>query len=147
MSRLYDIAPLAPLVEAGFVILTPNYRLARRIFEDASRRPACPECGNRRTVPSRDPAGPPLALCPRCRANPGARLSDEDFLRTLEVEASLLSAPIRTWSAQVLIDGGAPAREADTSSISGFYGIDSGRPYWSPGDDGTGLDGEWVARP
>jgi len=28
---LYDIAPLAPLVEAGFVLLTPNFRLARRI--------------------------------------------------------------------------------------------------------------------
>ncbi|MDH4041514.1 MAG: hypothetical protein OEV88_12730, partial [Gammaproteobacteria bacterium] len=32
MTRsLYDIAPLAPLVEAGFVLLTPNFRLARRI--------------------------------------------------------------------------------------------------------------------
>ncbi len=28
---LYDIDPLAPLVESGFVLLTPNYRLARRI--------------------------------------------------------------------------------------------------------------------
>ena len=28
---LYDIAPLIPLVESGFVLLTPNYRLARRI--------------------------------------------------------------------------------------------------------------------
>ena len=29
--RLYDISPLVPLVESGFVLLTPNYRLARRI--------------------------------------------------------------------------------------------------------------------
>ncbi|MEE4146086.1 MAG: PD-(D/E)XK nuclease family protein [Halieaceae bacterium] len=28
---LYDISPLVPLVESGFVLLTPNYRLARRI--------------------------------------------------------------------------------------------------------------------
>ena len=28
---LYDISPLIPLVESGFVLLTPNYRLARRI--------------------------------------------------------------------------------------------------------------------
>ena len=32
MTRtLYDISPLFPLVESGFVLLTPNYRLARRI--------------------------------------------------------------------------------------------------------------------
>jgi len=30
-STLYDISPLVPLVESGFVLLTPNYRLARRI--------------------------------------------------------------------------------------------------------------------
>lgn len=39
---LYDIAPLEPLVEAGFVLLTPNFRLARRIKAawDASRAAA-----------------------------------------------------------------------------------------------------------
>ncbi len=32
MTRvLYDISPLVPLVDSGFVLLTPNYRLARRI--------------------------------------------------------------------------------------------------------------------
>ncbi|HDY81800.1 MAG TPA: hypothetical protein ENH48_02445, partial [Halieaceae bacterium] len=30
-GRLFDITPLQPLVEAGFVLLTPNFRLARRI--------------------------------------------------------------------------------------------------------------------
>jgi probable DNA repair protein len=30
-GRLFDITPLEPLVEAGFVLLTPNFRLARRI--------------------------------------------------------------------------------------------------------------------
>jgi probable DNA repair protein len=30
-GRLFDISPLEPLVEAGFVLLTPNFRLARRI--------------------------------------------------------------------------------------------------------------------
>lgn len=29
--RFYDIAPLAPLLEAGYTVLTPNYRSARRI--------------------------------------------------------------------------------------------------------------------
>ena len=30
-GKLFDITPLEPLVEAGFVLLTPNFRLARRI--------------------------------------------------------------------------------------------------------------------
>ena len=39
MSRsLYDIAPLIPLVEAGYVILTPNFRLARRIKAEWDKR-------------------------------------------------------------------------------------------------------------
>ena len=29
--RLYNITPLEPLIDAGYVLLTPNYRLARRI--------------------------------------------------------------------------------------------------------------------
>lgn len=39
---LYDITPLVPLVEAGYVLLTPNLRLARRIKSewDASRATA-----------------------------------------------------------------------------------------------------------
>jgi len=30
-GRLFDITPLEPLVEAGYILLTPNFRLARRI--------------------------------------------------------------------------------------------------------------------
>jgi probable DNA repair protein len=30
-DSLYDIEPLAPLIETGYVLLTPNYRLARRV--------------------------------------------------------------------------------------------------------------------
>jgi len=117
---------------------------ADRMFERAARRPVCPECGNRRTVPSLDRDGDPLILCPTCNGNPGARLSDEEFLDSLAVEADLLDARIETWSGQLLIDGGAPAREADISSLSGFYGVDASRPYWSPAG---GVLGTWVEEP
>ncbi len=39
-QRLYDIDPLVPLVEAGYHLLTPNYRLARRIKVEWDRRQA-----------------------------------------------------------------------------------------------------------
>ncbi len=35
--RLYDIARLTPLLEAGYTLLTPNYRLARRIRTEWNR--------------------------------------------------------------------------------------------------------------
>lgn len=34
MPRLYDIEPLQPLIAAGYTLLTPNQRLARRIFSE-----------------------------------------------------------------------------------------------------------------
>ncbi len=37
-QRLHDIEPLAPLLEAGYQLLTPNYRLARRIKLEWDRR-------------------------------------------------------------------------------------------------------------
>lgn len=37
-ASFYDVAPLAPLVEAGFVVLTPNVRLARRISSEWDAR-------------------------------------------------------------------------------------------------------------
>jgi ATP-dependent helicase/nuclease subunit B len=30
-DSFYDIAPLEPLIEQGYTLLTPNFRLARRI--------------------------------------------------------------------------------------------------------------------
>ena len=38
--NLYDITPLEPLIEDGFVLLTPNYRLARRIKAEWDARRA-----------------------------------------------------------------------------------------------------------
>ncbi len=37
---LYDITPLVPLVESGFVLLTPNQRLTRRIKSEWDSRMA-----------------------------------------------------------------------------------------------------------
>ncbi|MGL4566780.1 MAG: hypothetical protein ACRCVD_15910, partial [Halioglobus sp.] len=39
MTRsLYDIGPLEPLIKGGFVLLTPNQRLARRIKSEWDAR-------------------------------------------------------------------------------------------------------------
>ena len=35
---LYDIKPLLPFIESGYILLTPNLRLARRIRDEWSRR-------------------------------------------------------------------------------------------------------------
>ncbi|MBP6723233.1 MAG: PD-(D/E)XK nuclease family protein [Halioglobus sp.] len=43
--RLYDIGPLEPLIKAGFVLLTPNQRLARRIKSEWDAR--CAAAGAR----------------------------------------------------------------------------------------------------
>lgn len=39
-ASLFDIDPLVPLVEAGFTLLTPNFRLARRIKSEWDQRQA-----------------------------------------------------------------------------------------------------------
>ncbi len=140
LSRMLDDPDVRRVLEDTQPLLDG----AERMFEDIERRPVCMECGNRRTVPSRDRDGPPLRLCPTCGANPGARLNDDEFVGTLAAEVSLLGVEVRSWSAQLMIDGGAPAREADISSLGAFYNVDPASPLWRPGADGTLDSGSWV---
>lgn len=48
---LYDISPLLPLVDAGFVLLTPNLRLARRIKSEWDSRMAASGAGAWQPIP------------------------------------------------------------------------------------------------
>ena len=48
---LYDINPLLPLVNAGFVLLTPNLRLARRIKSEWDKRMAASGAGAWEPIP------------------------------------------------------------------------------------------------
>ena len=91
---------------------------ADALVRDVSSRPYCRECRNTRVVrddrvPAAGPEGiPTLRLCPTCGGRPG-HVSERRFIDSLRLESILLSGGRRSWSAQLLADGGAPLRELD----------------------------------
>ncbi len=99
----------------------------------------CPECfqrGLNQRVISR-PNG--FILCPTCGGNPGPVLSRDQLIGQLRFESVLLNGVNRAWSAQMLVDGGAPLRDLDPGELPGTFAIDPARPFW--------RDGQWVADP
>ena len=78
--------------------------------------------------------------------NPGASLDAADLLDSLRAEVEILGIEIESWSAQLLIDGAAPARGAELSGVAGFYRIDPVAVYWSPAEEQHGEIGSWSAQ-
>jgi hypothetical protein len=96
--------------------------------------PVCPQCKNRRVVPKGQGSKPgEVVLCDTCRGNPGPNISDDELVRQLRVESSLLHGAHRSWSAQVTADGGAPLRDLDPGELAPTYGVDPTKPLWRAG--------------
>jgi hypothetical protein len=100
--------------------------------------PACPQCRNQRVIPSGNKPGERV-LCDTCRGNPGPALTDAQLVRVLRIEAMLVGGRHRSWSGQVIADGGVPLRDLDPAELAGTFGVDSTKPYW--------RDGGWVSEP
>ena len=89
-------------------------------------RASCPECRNRRTV--RDGSGTvggrESIPCGTCKGNPGARLTDEEFVSLLVIEANLRGIEPEAWSARYLTGGGEAIRDVDPTELPLWYGVD-----------------------
>ncbi|MGE3107383.1 MAG: hypothetical protein AB7G11_01875 [Phycisphaerales bacterium] len=103
-------------------------------FIERSRRdwPVCPQCRNRRAVPSGGKNGQ-MTLCDTCRGTPGVRLTDVELIYQLRVESALLAGTQRSWAAQLFTDGGAPLRDLDAGDLAATYDVDAAKPFWRQG--------------
>lgn len=116
------------LQEAGFTV------------EAAERALSCEGCRNRRVVRT----GADTAMCPICKGNPGTELSADEWVAQLVLEAELLRVEHRSWSAQLIQDGGEPVRDLDPDELVLWFDVDPMRPIWREGADGGWRSGAWV---
>ena len=135
-------AEVKPLVPATIAALGS----AGRTLEVGETRPHCPGCAGRRFNRVTGEGASGLQPCPVCLGNPGLRLSAEQLLLSLSVEAALLDAEHHFWGAQLLADGGSPLREPDPSELARAYGVDPRRPYWRLGT-GQVFSWNWSSAP
>lgn len=99
----------------------------------------CPQCFDRglnQRVINR-PNG--FILCPTCSGNPGPVLTRDQLIGQLRFESLLLDGVNRSWSAQALVDHGAPLRALDPGELPGTFGVDPARSFW--------RNGVWVTDP
>ncbi len=112
-------------------------------------RPYCPECRNQRIVRS-GTAEQTIehSLCGTCFGNPEPEppLSRAELRRMLSIEAALLNADAKTWTAELYTGGAAPIADLDPSALADRYGVDVSKPYWIPSPDAA-LLGNWSAEP
>lgn len=115
--------------------LSGEFNRLRRTIADW---PTCPQCRGRRSITRLDNNGrlAGVTLCDTCLGLPGPRVSPGELVLQLRLEALLLSGVQRSWSGQILIDGGAPLRELDADELAPRFGVDAARPLW--------RDGEWA---
>lgn len=101
--------------------------------------PTCPQCRGKRVITKIDNNGrlAGVLLCDTCSGMPGPRMSTGDLVLQLRLESLLLSGVQRSWSGQILIDGGAPLRELDADELAARFGVDPAKPLW--------RDGAWAA--
>jgi hypothetical protein len=74
--------------------------------------------------------------CRLYRGNLRPSLSEEDVTRMLRLEVALLSGADRPWSAELLLNRGAPLIEVDPDRLDESLGIDAGRSVY--------RNGRWV---
>jgi len=97
--------------------------------------PTCPQCRGKRSITKIDNNGRVVSvlLCDTCGGQPGPRVPLSELVRQLRLEALLLSGVQRSWSGQILIDGGAPMRELDADELAARFGVDPLKPLWRGG--------------
>jgi len=100
--------------------------------------PICPQCRNRRAVPSGGKQGE-MSLCDSCRGNPGPKLTPQELIFQLRIESALLRGTQRSWAAQLVTDAGSPLRDLDASELAATYDVDPAKPVW--------RDGQWSPLP
>ncbi len=110
---------------------------ASQLLREVNSKPSCRECRNARVVKADLDPRADWRLCYTCGGDPGPGLDIRGLVAQLRVESMLLSGTRRSWSAQLVADGGAPLREVDPESLSARYGVDASRTVWRDGDWAT----------
>jgi hypothetical protein len=98
--------------------------------------PTCPQCHGKRYITKIDNNGrlAGVFLCDTCGGLPGPKTPLTELVLQLRLEALLLAGVQKSWSGQILIDGGAPLRELDADELAARLGIDADKPLWRNGD-------------
>ncbi len=93
----------------------------------------CKQCSNARSVP--DPSSPETerVLCPNCRGNPGPLLDTDDLVAYTALEAIVLRADGRTWSAEHAMLRTGPLRDPDLGQVPRMFAIDPTRSVYNSG--------------
>ena len=119
------------------------------IIETTEAEASCVVCQNRRTVRSRSTksGGAPDELCTRCAGNPGPRLSEDEYRRTIRFEIDLFEVPSTSWSAQLDRDGAKPLREADPDQLAPLYDVDPRATTFVLDENGSWRNGTWAIPP
>ncbi len=116
------------------------------LIRDVNSKPSCRECRNQRVVKADLDPREEWRLCYTCGGDPGPGLDLRGLVAQLRVESILLSGSRRSWSAQVVADGGAPLREVDPEDLASMFGVDASRPVWRAGKwlevEAAGAEGD-----
>lgn len=112
-----------------------------RVIEAEAARWPCSECANTRIVKKFGTNPPEYRLCTNCQGHPGPRLTVDQLAAQLRFESRLLQGIQRSWSAQIVADGGEPLRDPEVSELADAMGVDPAAVYWRDGRWVTGLTG------
>ncbi|MEM1072167.1 MAG: hypothetical protein AAGB48_10700 [Planctomycetota bacterium] len=95
----------------------------------------CPECSNARIIP--DPSNPSRdrVFCSTCRGDPGPDLSQGELVGSLALEAVVLDADARTWSAATALGLTDPVDDPELEQLPAILGIDPSLTVY--------VDGRW----
>lgn len=136
-QELLSLPEVRSIIRRYGALLSPIAQPAEAWLDREARRWPCPECHQQRVSKAIDASSGAFVACRVCGGNPGPELSTEEFIATLRFEARMLRGVQRSWSAQVIADGGAPVRDPDPAELSSILGVDTRRTLW--------RDGRWVA--
>lgn len=126
-----------PEVAALLARHEPLLGSASAVEREVNAKPSCRECRNARVIKADLDPRSEWRLCYTCGGDPGPGLDLLGLVAQLRVESMLLSGSQRSWSAQIIADGGAPLREIDPEDLASMFGVDAAESLW--------RDGQWVA--
>jgi len=122
-----------PEVAALLARHEPLLGSAPAMLREVNAKPSCRECRNARVVKADLDPRSEWRLCYTCGGDPGPGLDLRGLVSQLRVESMLLSGSQRSWSAQIIADGGAPLREIDPEDLASMFGVDAALSVWRAG--------------
>lgn len=136
--RVIDSPGVRDLIRRYERLLSPiNDTGGLNELEREMARWPCPECAGKRIVRRYQTNPPQFRVCSVCRGTLGPTLKPEILAAHLRFESRMLSGTARSWSAQVISDGGAPLRDADPGDLPAVMNVDPEAVLW--------RQGRWIA--